>query len=164
MRQKVRQGFVCTSTSISSYADCQMGGDTTNQHSNVLPLSSPQHLSSPCLPHQWSKKPAHACQSRSGSRPLAQGCLCGKWDKPSRRNRLAFYNIMQIRKRPGDTRLGETLHDQGYNVRLCIHPLQTRGEARAVHAHTRQEVPPAFTSIYYVCILQSRIVLFTAGV
>lgn len=97
-----------------------------NQHGNVLPLPSPQHLSSPCLPHQQSKKPAHGCQSRSGSRPLAQGCLCGKWDKPSRKSQLASYNIMQIRKRPGETRVGETSHDQGYVVRLCIHPRHTR--------------------------------------
>lgn len=121
MRKKVKQGFVCTSSSISSYADGQMGGDTTNQHSDVLPLPSPQHFSSPCLPLQRSKKSAHACQSRSGSRPLAQGCLCGKWDKPSRKSQLASYNIMQIKKRPG-----EILHDQGYIVRLCIHLLHTR--------------------------------------
>lgn len=146
MRQKVKQGFACGSSSFGSYTDCQMGGDTTNQHGNVLPLPSPQHLSSPCLSHQWSKKPAHACQSRSESRPLAQGCLCGKWDKPSRKSRPASYNIMQIRKRPGETRVGETLHDQGYIIRLCIHPLHTRRGSKGCNAHTRQEVSPAFTS------------------
>lgn len=39
MRQKAEQGFklISSSSSISSYTDCHMGGHTTNQHSNVLP-------------------------------------------------------------------------------------------------------------------------------
>lgn len=86
---------------------------------------APQHLSSYSLPHQQSKKPAHACQSRSGSRPIAQGCLRGKRDQTSRKSWLASYSIMQIRKKPGETRLGETLHDQGYIIKLHIQPPHT---------------------------------------
>lgn len=154
MRQEAEQGFKCISSSISSYTDCQMGGHTTNQHSNVLPSLAPQHLPSYSLPHQQSKKAAHACRSRSGSRPLAQGCLCGKWDKPSRKSWLALYNIMQIRKRPGETRPGETLHDQGYTIRLYIQPphMSHGGKGACVHTHAhRQNVPPPFTNICWVC-------------
>lgn len=44
-----------------------------------------QDLPSRSLPCQQSKKPALAHRSRSGSQPLAQGSLCRKWDKPSRK-------------------------------------------------------------------------------
>jgi len=110
------------------------GGHTTSQHSNVLPCPAPRRLPSYSLAHQWNKTPAHAWEQT-----LAQGCLHGKWDKPSRRSWLASDDITQIRKRPGETRLEEPLHDQDYITRLYIQPPHTSRWGKGcvcTHMHT----------------------------
>lgn len=148
MKQQVKQGFVCTSSSISSYTDCQMGGDTTNQQSHVLPCLAPSTYPHPAshisrarsqhmlveAGHGADHSPKAACVENGTSPPekddlpLTISCKSGKgrekqdWEKPCMTKVIL----------------------QGYVFILCTQG----GEARGVHAHIhRQEVPPAFTSI-----------------
>lgn len=110
----------------------------TWRHSNVLRLPSPPALTlilPPTLPEQEAS--TRLSQVREQTTCPAQGCPRGKWDKPSRKSWLASYNVMQIRKRPGpgQTRLGETLHDQGCIIRLYIQPTHTSWGGKG-YAHT----------------------------
>lgn len=140
----------------------------TWRHSNVLPLPSPPALTlmlPPTLPEQEASTRLSQ-QVREQTTCPAQGCLHGKWDEPSRKSWLASYNIMQIRKRPGQTRMGETLHGQGCIIRLYIFSLHTQaGEARGMHAHTCTQA--GGTSCFHQRLLglhatKEKVMLFTA--